>query len=144
MKRYYVLFSLIFLTFLAGCGSQSTSQPTVPPGVTSVEIAYLNHPPVRPILTQVDDLLKQYGDRVQVSRYDFDTPEGQTFAQDRDLTAHTPLAIFINGSMETTIGDRTIKFYSFPQGEGTGMVAEGAWTISDLRQALDEAVKNNS
>jgi len=112
--------------------------------VTSVEIAYLNHSPVKPVLTQVDDLLKQYGDRVQVSRYDFGTPEGETFAQDRDLTIHTPLAIFIDGSMEATIGDRTVKFYSFPQGQGTGVVDSGAWTIDDLRQALDEAVKNKS
>jgi hypothetical protein len=109
-----------------------------------VEVAYLNHPPLRPVLSEVDKLLANYGDRVSVTRYDFDTPEGEAFAQAKGLTGHTPLAIFVNGSMQFTLNGRAVKFYSFPQGQGTGMVADGDWTIEDLQHVLDEATSKSS
>ena len=51
---------------------------------------------------------------------------------------HTPIAIFVNGEIEFDLGGRTVKFHSFPQGAGTGMVAEGVWTMADLRAVLDQ------
>jgi|SRR5579859_5055868 len=139
MKKYFLL--AVLATVLAACGTTNAGAPaaSAKPGVVTVEVAYLNHPPVRPVLSDIDKLLATYGDKVSVSRYDFDTPEGTAFAKAKGITEHTPIAIFVNGSMELTLNGRDVKFYSFPQGQGTGMVAGGAWTVQDLQQALDQA-----
>ena len=147
MIKYFLLSVLAAL--LAACGTTIGAAPApraaaAKPGAATVEVAYLNHPPLRPILAEVDQLLAKYGDRVSVTRYDFDTDEGDAFAKAKGLTGHTPLAIFVNGSMEFTLDGRTVKFYSFPQGQGTGMVPEGGWTMQDLGQVLDEATSKAS
>ncbi len=144
MHKVTILAMLIFGALLAGCGvsaAPAQSVPTAPPGVTSVEIIYLNHGPVRGVLTDIDKLLANYGEKVAVTRYDFNSPEGETFAQSHDLKGHIPLAIFVNGSMDFTVGERSGQFYSFPQGQGTGVVPDGAWSLDDLQQVLDGAVE---
>ena len=40
--------------------------------------------------------------------------------------------------LEFEVDGRPVKFHSFPQGAGTGMVAEGVWTMADLRAVLDQ------
>ena len=147
MIKYFLLPVLAVL--LAACGPTTVAAPApraaaAKPGTVTVEVAYLNHPPLRPVLAEVDKLLANYGDRVSVTRYDFDTPEGAAFAKAKGLTGHTPLAIFVNGSMQFTLNGRTVKFYSFPQGQGTGMVPDGGWTMQDLQQVLDEATSKSS
>ena len=103
-----------------------------------IELIALNHPPIRPAVEEVETLVAAYGDKVALQTYDFDTPDGAAFAEEHALTEHTPLAIFINGQMEFELEGRTIKFYGFPQGQGTGMVADGTWTLDDLRAVLDQ------
>ena len=141
MNKYFWL--PVLALWLTACGATNAAAPasaaTAKPGAVTVDIAYLNHPPVRPVLAEVDKLLATYGDRVSVARYDFDTPEGQAFAKTKSLTEHTPVAIFINGSMQFTVSGRAVKFYSFPQGQGTGMVPGGGWTMTDLQAVLDQA-----
>jgi len=133
-------FSLLMLAACSSTSSQSGSQVAgVPEGAVLVEIAYLNHGPVRPILSDIDVLLADYGGKVVVERYDFGTPEGQTFAEERGLSDHTPIAIFVNGQTEFDLDGRPVEFYSFPQGQGTGVVPDGAWTLDDLRAILDRA-----
>jgi len=146
VNKYFLLPVLAVL--LAACGATNVAAPApraaaAKPGTVTVEVAYLNHLPVRPVLSEVDKLLANYGDHVSVTRYDFDTPEGEAFAKAKGLTQHTPLAIFVNGSMQFTLNGRTVKFYSFPQGQGTGMVPEGGWTVQDLQQVLDEATSKS-
>ncbi len=122
-------------------GSSSSSSPAAAvAGTPKVEIAFLNHSPVLTALKDVDKLLASYGDKITVIRYDLETDEGAAFAKGKRLTGHVPLAIFINGAMEVKLNDRTVKFYSFPEGKGTFMVASGSWTVEDLRQILDQAV----
>jgi hypothetical protein len=124
----------------------SVVAPALPakPSIVTVEVAYLNHPPVRPVLSEVDKLLATYGDRVSVTRYDFDTLEGEAFAKAKGLTEHTPLAIFANGSMQFDVNGRTIKYYRFPQGQSPRKMMEGNWTLQDLQQTLDEATSKSS
>ena len=123
----------LFMTLvLAACGGKQSDGPAL------VEIISLDHAPIRPAVQEVLDLVAEYGGKVTVQSYDFDTPEGAAFAEEYGLTEHTPIAIFVNGEMEFEVNDRTVEFYSFPQGEGTGMVAEGVWTTADLRAVLDQ------
>ncbi len=133
----------LLLLILAACSSaspQTASQGAdVPEGAVLVEIAYLGHGPVRPILAEFDALVAEYGDSVAVLHYDFGTPEGEAFAEERDLTDHTPIAIFVNGEMEVELDGRAVKFYSFPQGQGTDVVPDGVWTMADLQAVLDLA-----
>ena len=145
MKTYFLWPVLVLL--LAACGTiaaPASQSPVAQTGEVEVDIVYLNHPPLRGVLADVDKLLATYGARVRVTHYDFDTAEGGAFATAKGLTGHTPLAIFVNGSMQFTVNGHTVKFYSFPQGQGTGMVADGDWTLQDLQYVLDEATQKSS
>jgi hypothetical protein len=129
MRKFAIL---LFLTVvLAACGGQADSP-------VQLEIISLDHAPIRPVVQEAMEVAAEYGDKMTVQSYKFDTPEGSAFAEEHDLTEHTPIAIFINGEMEFEVNGRTVKFYSFPQGAGTGMVAEGAWALDDLRAVLDQ------
>jgi len=124
---------------IGGPGSASAAPAAARPGAVTVEVLYMNHPPLRPTLTEVDKVLASYGDRVKVSRYDVDTPQGEAFATAHNLTGHVPLAIFVNGSMDFKVAGRQGKFYSFPQGQGNFMAPDGAWTVKDLDAVLAQA-----
>jgi hypothetical protein len=123
-------------------GTSGSSSAAAAAGTARVEIAFLNHPPVLGALTDVNTLLTSYGNKVSVTRYDLETDQGAAFAKSKRLAGHVPLAIFVNGAMEVRLKDRTVKFYSFPQGKGTWMVASGSWTVEDLRQTLDRALSS--
>jgi hypothetical protein len=135
----FLVFTLALLLVACSAAPQPAAIQAVdvPEGVVLVELAYLNHGPVRPILAEIDALLLEYDGKVVAQRYDFGTPEGEAFAMERDLTGHTPIAVFVDGKMEFDLNGRTVKFYSFPQGQGTGVVPDGAWTLDDLRAVLD-------
>ncbi len=128
--RKLVIFSLILL-LLTACGGGQADGPV------QVEIISLDHAPIRPAVQEVLNVAAEYGDKVTVQSYNFDTPEGVAFAEEHGLTEHTPIAVFVSGEMESEVDGRTVKFYSFPHGEGTGWVAEGVLTMGDLRAVLD-------
>lgn len=132
--RKSALFLLLTLVWAACGGGQGD-------GPVEVEIISLDHAPIRSTVQEALAVATEYGGKVTVQSYDFDTPEGAAFAEAHDLTDHTPIAIFVNGEMEFEVDGRSITFYSFPQGEGTGMVAEGVWTMADLRAVLDRETK---
>jgi hypothetical protein len=143
MKRWTIYTFLFSLVALTGCGTKANAAftaPTTIPGSVRVELAYLGHPPVMAVLQQLDPLLNGYGTKLDVIRYDLETPEGDAFIKQKGVIGHMPIAIFINGSDETTVNGRKIQFLSFPQNLGTGMVPNGAWTVADLKAALDQAV----
>ena len=134
MKQSRILISaVIFLGLLVGLfalsGCSSSSQ-------VAVEIAYRNHPPVQAVLVDVDKLLVDYGEKVKVTRYDVDTPEGAAFLKSKNLTGSTVLAIFIDGSVAYQKGDQQVQFMSFPVGKGTAMTEAGNWILDDLDAAL--------
>ena len=138
MKKFsWGLFIIGVILTLTACGAGTPESVAPAPSETAtVDIIYLNHPPVLPILQEIDAVLNPYGDKVKVTRYDFDTTEGAAFAKKMGITGHDPLAIFVNGSQSFDLDGRTVTFNSFPQGVGTGMVPDGAWTVADLATVL--------
>jgi hypothetical protein len=128
-----------------GCGRAAPPAPggqgSAPSGqaLVRVEIGFLNHGPLRPVLRQIDSALAPYSQAIQVIRYDFETSEGEVFVRGKGLQGHTPLVIFVNGTQTFSVGGRTVTFESFPKGEGTGMVPDGTWTIADLEAVLKQA-----
>lgn len=134
--RVGLVLALMASVLLVACSSSGSEAD----GPVRVEIISLDHAPIRPATEKVSDLAAEYGEDVTVSVYHFGTPEGDSFADDNGVTDHTPIAIFVNGESEFDIDGRTVQFLSFPQGEGTGIVAEGDWTVDDLRAVLDRAV----
>jgi hypothetical protein len=147
MKRPVRFLGAVLALSIVACSGRSegtssgSATGTGPAGAPKVEIAFLNHAPVLWALKGVDKLLATYGDRITVIRYDLETDQGAAFAKSKRLTGHVPIAIFVNGAMEITLKDRRVKLYSFPQGTGTSMIASGSWTVGDLRQAIDQALR---
>ena len=132
MRKWTIL---LFLTIvLAACSGKAD-------GPVQVEIISLDHSPIRPAVQEVEAVVAEFGDEVVLQTYNFGTQEGDAFAEERSLEEHTPIAIFVNGEIEFEVNGRSVKFYSFPQGEGTGMVAEGVWTMDDLRAVLEQATQ---
>jgi hypothetical protein len=149
MKRSLWVLGTILVFGVVACGvieakgrseTSGVSGAVLTSGAPRVEIAFLNHSPVLAALTEVDKLLASYGEKITVIRYDLETDQGAAFEKSKRLAGHVPIAIFINGAMEIKLTDRTVKFYSFPKGTGTFMVASGSWTVEDLRQAIDQAL----
>ena len=105
---------------------------------TTVEIIYLNHGPVRKVVTDIEALLEGYGEKIQIIHYTFGSPEGESFAESKKLDGHVPLAVYVDGSMKFTVKNRSVEFISFPQGGGTGFVEDGEWSIDDLKQVIDK------
>jgi len=123
---------------VSSCGSGGSAVAVE--GPVRVEIISLDHAPIRPATEAAAAIAGEYGGDVAVSTYHFDTADGAAFAEDQGLTDHVPIAIFINGRSEFEIDGRSVSFSSFPQGDGTGVVADGDWTMDDLRLVLDRAV----
>ena len=82
---------LLFMTLvLAACGGGQAKGPV------QVEIISLDHAPIRPAMQEAIGVAAEYGDKVIVQSYKFDTPEGAAFAEAHGLKEHTPIAIFVN------------------------------------------------
>lgn len=135
-RGFLLVLALVGSVFLAACSSSGSEGG----GPVQVEIISLDHAPIRPVTEEASDLATEYGEDVTLSTYHFDTPDGDSFAAGNRITDHTPIAIFVNGESEFDVDGRAVQFLSFPQGEGTGVVADGDWTIADLRAVLDRAV----
>ena len=102
-----------------------------------VEILYMNHGPLQPILKDLNDLCAMYGKGIIVSRYDFESPEGERFMSRKGIRQHIPLAIWVDGKSTFPLKGKEITFMGFPTGSGPAFF-QGKWTIDDLREALDQ------
>ena len=106
----------------------------------SVEILYMNHGPLFSTLKEIDNICAQYKDKITVSRYDFDSPEGERFMTKKGIRQHIPLMIWIDGKTAIPINGKEIKFSGFPTGSGPAFF-QGKWTMDDLRNALNQATQ---
>jgi hypothetical protein len=125
----FIVFVLVTVG-LAAAGEQKVS----------VEILYLNHGPLQSTLKDIDNICAQYKDKITVSRYDSESPEGERFKSKKGITQHVPLMIWIAGENAVSINGKEIKFSGFPSGSGPAFF-QGKWTMDDLRSALNKATQ---
>ncbi|WP_406864445.1 hypothetical protein ABZO31_29965 [Streptomyces sp. HUAS MG47] len=92
-----------------------------------VDLVYLNHPPMQPVLKDIDAVLDDYEGRISVTRHEADSTEGAEFAEEHGLTGHVSIAVLIDGKL---------RFQGFPAGRAPIKSAEGDWRIEDLDAAL--------
>jgi hypothetical protein len=104
---------------------------------TKVEILYMNHGPLMDTIDKVRDLLAKYGDKINVSWYDFESSKGEQFKAKKGINQHIPLIIWIDGSSSVKVGQKEIKFIGFPSGSGPAFF-QGNWTMDNLREALSQ------
>ncbi len=130
-----IVFGLLVLLLL----SPPVSAASAP--ATKVEILYMNHGPLQATLEQIKGVLAQYGDKVSVSWYDFESPAGEKFKAQKGITQHVPLMIWINGQTDVKVGQKEVKFAGFPTGSGPAFF-QGKWTMGELKAALAQATGN--
>jgi hypothetical protein len=102
-----------------------------------VEVLYMNHGPLLDSLEQIKKVFSQYGDKIAVSWYDFESKEGEQFMAKKGVTQHVPLVIWLDGKFTIPVNGKEIKFVGFPTGSGPAFF-QGKWTIDDLRVALNQ------
>jgi hypothetical protein len=102
-----------------------------------VEVLYMNHGPLLDSLEQIKKVFSQYGDKIAVSWYDFESKEGEQFMAKKGVTQHVPLVIWLDGKFTIPVNGKEIKFVGFPTGSGPAFF-QGKWTMDDLRVALNQ------
>lgn len=151
MKKYALPFVIILVLSMSmsllGCSKQesSASKSSIPAsssnagstGAKQVEIIYLAHPPVQPIVDEISAIVREQG--IEPVIYNFDSSEGKEFAKDKKITEHVPIVIYIDGKNEFEVAGQQVKFYSFPADiDGAFPVQGGSWTSEDLIAVLQE------
>jgi hypothetical protein len=97
----------------------------------------MNHGPLQSSLEQVKQVFSKYGNKINVSWYDFESKEGEQFMAKKGVTQHVPLVIWLDGKFAIPVNGKEIKFVGFPTGSGPAFF-QGKWTMDDLRSALDQ------
>ena len=102
-----------------------------------VEVLYMNHGPLQSSIEKIKNILSQYGSKIAVSWYDFESKEGEQFMARKGITQHIPLIIWLDGKISLPVNGKEIKFVGFPTGSGPASF-QGKWTMEDLGQALNQ------
>ncbi len=135
MKKLYWLFIIGAVLFIAAPTSFSENP-------VRIDVLYMNHGPMQPTLRDLRALFPQYGDKITVSWYDFESDEGQRFKSEMGIGQHIPLVIWVDGRSELINNGRTIKFEGFPTGSGPSFF-QGKWKLEDLVGILDRMTGKN-
>ena len=104
-----------------------------------VEVLYMNHGPLLPSLEQIKQVFSKYGNKINVSWYDFESKEGEQLMAKKGITQHVPLVIWIDGKSAVPVNGKEIKFVGFPTGSGPAFF-QGKWTMEDLRKILEQMI----
>ena len=102
-----------------------------------VEVLYMNHGPLQSSLKQIKQVFSKYGNKINVSWYDFESKEGEQFMAKKGVNQHVPLVIWMDGKLAIPVNGKEIKFVGFPTGSGPAFF-QGKWTMDDLQQALSQ------
>jgi len=105
-----------------------------------VEIIFMNHGPMQPVIKGLKEILARHTETVSASWYDYEKPEGQDFMRQKGIKAHIPLLIFINSSSTAQVQGRKVTFMGFPSGYGPYQF-QGKWSLEDLDMLLKSLPK---
>ncbi len=132
MKKFYCF---IMAALLIAVPLSSVAKEQV-----NVDVLYMNHGPMQPILRELRILFPKYKDKLTLSWYDVESKEGIAFKAKRGIKGHVPMVIWIDGKFEQVVNNSKIKFTGFPTGAGPSF-AQGKWTFDDLAAVLDRKTK---
>ena len=135
MKKRF--FFYVIGVFLMVAPPAAFSKDPVP-----IDVLYMNHGPMQPTLRELRALFPQYGDKIVVSWYDFESAAGERFKAEKGISHHVPLIIWVDGRSELISNGSTIKFEGFPTGSGPSFF-QGKWKLEDLASILDRVTGKN-
>jgi hypothetical protein len=135
MKKLFSLFIIGIVLLIAPTMSFSENP-------VQIDVLYLNHGPMQPTLRELRALFPEYGDKIMVSWYDFESDAGQRFKSKMGISHHIPLVIWVDGRSGLMNNGRTIKFEGFPTGSGP-LFFQGKWKREDLTTILDRVTGKN-
>jgi hypothetical protein len=105
-----------------------------------VEVLYMNHGPLRATIRNIQGIFERQGENITQGWFDFDSTEGADFMEEKGITQHIPLMIWIDGVNSANVDGKPIAFIGFPTGSGPAFF-QGEWTMDDLEKAIVNAVK---
>lgn len=147
MKRRNLIVSVIviivILTGLLGlilCGKKDNKDLDPKNPKPLVEILYMNHGPVQPVLRELRSQLIQFENKTIIEWYDFE--KDLNFKQKKGIDYHTPLVIWINNSNIIDVNGKQVKFNGFPKDQGPPF-ARGDWQINDLIIGIKKSIQED-
>jgi hypothetical protein len=144
MKKLSVVMLLfagiVFILFSCKDYGNKPSANRDTPGKPVIEILYMNHGPLQPVLAELRKVLGQFENDIIVEWHDFDLD--QEFKVKKQIDVHVPLAIWINNESSITINSSKIRLTGFPKNHGP-VFAQGTWSMEDLKKGVDTAVKES-
>lgn len=99
--------------------------------VEIIVLGLINHGPMQPTVNAIKEVTSKYDSQVSVKWLDLESEEGQSYAQDRGLTAH--LNVVINGKYQYSINGKEVTFQWF---EGQ------QWTKEDLDAVISNVLND--
>jgi len=142
MNRFHcikILFIVALLLFASGCGKQEEKKETATiKQMPIVEILYMNHGPVQPVLKKMRSEFVQFENEVEFKWYDFE--KDIEFKSKKGVDAHIPIIVWINDSNIVEIDGTKVKFAGFPKNDGPTF-ARGQWEISQLIETIRGTIK---
>lgn len=122
---------ILFLTVLMLIISASIALASQNDEVEVVVLGMTNHGPMQPTINAIKEVTSKYPD-VNLILLDFESLEGQNYAEEHGLSAH--LNILINGKYQFNINGKEITFQWF---EGQ------QWTKNDLDAVISNILNNS-
>lgn len=130
--------SLFVLALLSLIAMHQTARAKA--GPVLVEVFYLPHRPAEAVVTDIERLVAKFPG-AQMKKLSFEDPANDALAKKYGLTAHMPVAVFIDGKNEFTIDGRSFQLTNFPKGNSFIPMFEGSWTYQDIETILKMSQK---
>lgn len=118
------LFAILSVLFFIGASGQ---QAVAADRVEVEALGFFSHPPMQETADTIQSVSDKFGGQVRLIIHDETTADGEKFMEEKGLSGHLPMLIYINGSLAHKIGNRTVVFRDF--------VGQG-WTGADLKQVI--------
>lgn len=136
-----IIFITLILFCVNSCGKSEEKNETITNNqIPAVEILYMNHGPVQPVLKKMRLEFAQFENKVKFKWYDFE--KDIEFKTKKGIDSHIPLVIWINNSNTVELNGVKVKFSGFPKNDGPTF-ARGKWEIFQLIEAIKKVTKGN-